>query len=175
MGGGEERGINKQEVTELRGTGGQFSGTQRRQSRGHWPFPPFLSLCSPSLSSLTPSYALVPTHFVFYSLPTSLVSHVHHSIDFLSQLFSACTLKLKFIAFFPSFQTQVLWSKTFFFPFALTQPLCLPLTRPFAPLILHFLCHAVPMWVQWIAKRGAAVLLTKHKAFYIHSAPGIPG
>lgn len=45
----------------------------------------------------------------------------------------------------------------------------------FSPLIFHFLCPVLPMWVHWIVMWGAAVLLTKHKAFHIHPAPGIPG
>lgn len=75
LGGGEEWGISKQEVTELRGTGGQFSSTQRGQSRGHWPFPPFLSLCPP------PHHSIMLTLFVFHfaadlKLPLSSSGHI---------------------------------------------------------------------------------------------------
>lgn len=42
---GRERGINKREVTELRGSGGQFSGTQREKEQRAPPLP-----CSPQTS-----------------------------------------------------------------------------------------------------------------------------
>lgn len=167
---GEEWGINKREVTELRGTGGQFSSTQRGQSRGHWPFPPFLSLCPPPSHH---SILLPNAHSLCVSLGADL------NLPLSSPSFHIFFLSPSFLRFHP--------------PFKLTSFSLGFLSSPFSPLShtsslsyssqtlffffppLHFLCPFFPVWVHWIVMWGAAVLLTKHKGFHIHPAPGILG
>lgn len=55
VGGDRERGINKREVTELRGSGGQFSSTQREREQREQRAPP------PPPSSHPPCTPLPPT------------------------------------------------------------------------------------------------------------------
>lgn len=173
LGGGEEWGISKQEVTELRGTGGQFSSTQRGQSRGHWPFPPFLSLCPP------PHHSIMLTLFVFHfaadlKLPLSSSGHISSRAP--PCFFPTCVpsfLHSDLLVYFsPTLSSS---SFPFFFWFSPTWPAYLSLLRCFPLLIFHFLCPIFPAWAHWIVMWGAVALLTKHKALHIHPAPGIFG
>lgn len=166
VGGGEERGINKREVTELRGTGGQFSSTQRGQSRGHWPFPPFLSLCPPPSHRVPCSLALCLTRCQPLSLPPPL-----SYASFLGPSLPLFFHRLNLLFPSPFLCRPFLLSLFSQHPHG---PLSYP--TPFSlPLIFHFLCPVLPLRVHWIVMWGAAELLTKHKAFHIHPAPGIPG
>lgn len=147
LGGGEEWGISKQEVTELRGTGGQFSSTQRGQSRGHWPFPPFLSLCPP------PHHSIMLTLFVFHfaadlKLPLSSSGHI-------SSRAPPCFFPTRVPSFLHSdllvYFSPTLSSFPFFlvlthmtclsFPTALFSSSYLPLSLPRLPCVSPLDCH----------------------------------
>lgn len=166
VGGGEEWRINKWEVTELQGTGGQFSSTQRGQSRGHWPFPPFLSLCPPpsDLSIYLPNAK---------SLSVSFVANLFLSVFFLCSkthpnclLYFSAFVHLIFLHLNPPFTStcSLIFATLFFY-------------KTFTSIITvyyYYFCSLFPVWVQQIAMWGA-VLLTKHKVFHIQPAPGILG
>lgn len=80
----------------------------------------------------------------------------------------------------PLGQTRVCFPKHFlffFFPFYCSLPHDLPIL--FYSILFLFLstffAPSFPVWVHRIGMWGAAALLTKHKAFHIHPAPGILG
>lgn len=87
--------------------------------------------------------------------------------SFVSPFRLACVLFSNPFFFFFSF--------FFFFWFSPTWPAYLSLLSCFPLLIFHFLCPVFSAWAHWIVMWGAAALLTKHKAFHIHPAPGIFG
>lgn len=109
-------------------------------------------------------------------MPTPLSSFLLCSISF----FRPSLLHIQYLLFFH--QLLTLFSRVFFSSLSSTLFSNLPhslliVSYPtsFSLLIFHFLCPVLPMWVHWTVMWGAAVLLTKHKAFHIHPAPGIPG
>ena len=129
------------------------------------------------LPTITYSILLNHAHTLCVSLDANLsLSPPFFFVLYLFLCPLSCIYPLFF--FFPT-PIETLLSFFFFswtlFPVSHTA---FPLLTPhpfFSPLIFHFLCPVLPMWVHWIVMWGAAVLLTKHKAFHIHPAPGIPG
>ena len=165
-------------MTELQGTGGQFSSTQRGQSRGHWPFPPFLSLCP--LPPVTLSHSLMLTHFVLHLLQTSSCHFLLHSTS-LSWVFLhcfptyICWVNEHFELFIPPFKPAEILFTPNFPPLSHITLLSNSITSPFSSHLPHSAKSSQWSGVHRIVMWGAAVLLTKHKAFHIQPAPGILG